>query len=309
MTRVRRLVLACLALVVLVVGFELTSAAGLEPIVTGPSARVDQSQVSLGSDLRVTVEGFRSPNVTLAICGNEARRGSGDCNMTASMAESLAPLGAATVITMRVAAPPAPCPCLVRVSSGLDDEVAVAPFTIIGHPVATPVDSPNIRDPFALSIAAVAEPNGAVGWVRSSLGGPVRYRITATVKNRSTVPLDVTRLAGAAGRSEGNELVTFGFDAPGTIEPGQTWTQVVEATMPAPSFGTMKWRLTATTSGSPVTATTATEHRPWALLFLAMILVVDLTALGMRFVIQRRAASVVEPDEITDDPQVADLAA
>jgi hypothetical protein len=259
------------------------------PTVNGPTATADRPEVELGSDLRVTVQGFQSQKVTLAICGNEARRGSGDCNMTSSMAEGLAPDSMPTVITMRVAAPPTPCPCLVRVSSGLDEEVAVAPIRIIGHPVAPVADSPNLNNPFVLTIRAEPVSGGTVGWMRSSLGGPVRYQVTATVRNRSTVPLDVARVAGAAGRSDSSDLVSFTFGEPGTLQPGQTWTQVVTATLPAPSFGTMKWRVSAITTGAPVFATATTDHRPWLLIFIAMILVLDLTWLAMRFLVRRHA--------------------
>ncbi len=291
--------------------------ANAAPIVNGPTATAERHDVELGSDLRVTVQGFQSQKVTLAICGNEARRGSGDCNMTSSMAEGLAPDGMPTVITMRVAAPPTPCPCLVRVSSGLDEEVAVAPIRIIGHPIAPVVDSPNLNDPFVLTIRAEPASSGAMGWVRSSLGGPVPYRVTATVRNRSTVPLDVARLAGAAGRSGGGDLVSFTFGTPGTLQPGQTWTQIVAATLPAPSFGTMKWHVSATTTGAPVTATSTTDHRPWLLIVIAMILVIDLTWLVMRFLVRRHArrtstsplSDPTHDDGVAAEHGVADLAA
>jgi hypothetical protein len=273
-----------------------TSAAFAAPSITGPHVSLDRTDVEIGSDLRVTVEDFESPKVILAICGNEGRRGSGDCNMVASMAESLAADGAPTVITMQAAAPPAPCPCIVRVSSRLDDEVAVATFTLIGHPVAPVVDSPTLVDPFAVTISARPAAKGAFAWSRASLGGPASYDVTATVRNRSTVPLRVIRVTGSAGRSAGNDLVTFGFDEPETIEPGQTWAQTVSASVPAPSFGVIKWRLVATSSGPAVTATSSTTHRPWLLLLLAIMLVVDLSLLGIRYFIQRRAAATGDPD-------------
>lgn len=283
------------------------------PTVTGPTATAERRVVELDSSLRVTLTGFQAEKVTLAFCGNEARRGSGDCNLPASMAEGLATDGVPTIITMRVSAPPVPCPCLVRVWSGFDDEVAVAPITLVGHPIGPVVDTETVNDPFVLSIHAEPADSGSIAWLRSGLGGPQTYRVTATVKNRSTVPLSVGRLSGSAGHTADDDLVDFTFDSPGRLEPGQTWTQDITATLPGPSFGSTKWHLAATTSGAPVSTLSTTTQRPTLLILVVLFLVADVFLLAIRFAIRRRQRSAsggaVHDDGVAVEDGVANLAA
>ena len=189
---------------------------------------------------------------------------------------------------MRVAAPPVPCPCLVRVWSGFDDEVAVAGITLVGHPIGPVVDTATVKDPFALSITAEPADTGSIGWVRSGFGGPQRYTVTATVRNRSTVALAVGRVSGGAGHSADDDVTEFAFEAPGTLEPGQTWTQVISATLPAPSFGSTTWHLDATTSAAPVRALSTTNQRPTLLIIVGLFLIADVFLLAIRFAIRRR---------------------
>ena len=277
------------------------SVAHAQPVVSGPTASAERRVVELDSSLRVTLTGFQSDKVTLAFCGNEARRGSGDCNLPASMAEGLAADGIPTIITMRVSAPPVPCPCLVRVWSGFDDEVAVAPVTIVGHPIGPVVETETLKDPFVLSIRAEPADSGSIGWIRSGLGGPRKYRVTATVKNRSTVALDVGRLSGGAGHSVDDDVIDFVFDSPGTLEPGQTWSQDITATLPGPSFGSTKWHLDASTSAAPVSASSTTSQRPMLLIVIVLFLVADVFLLAIRFLIRRHRRAL---SRVSDAPAV-----
>ena len=279
---------SALGAVVLLATILTVSVAHAEPTVSGPTATAERPVVELDSSLRVTLTGFQAEKVTLAFCGNDARRGAGDCNMPASMAEGLATDGVPTVITMRVAAPPVPCPCLVRVWSGFDDEVAVAPVTIVGHPIGPVVDTATVKDPFVLTITAAPADTGSISWIRSGFGGPQKYTVTATVKNRSTVALAVGRISGGAGHSAENDVTEFVFEAPGTLEPGQTWKQTITATLPAPSFGSTTWHLDASTSAAPVRALSTTDRRPTLLIIVVLFLVADLFLLAIRFAIRRR---------------------
>lgn len=272
------------------VAFGLASRVDAQPSFTRPVVTLDRTDVAIGAEVALTIDGFTSPSVTIAVCGNEARRGSADCNMVASLGELLAVDGSPTVITMRAAAPPVPCPCLVRVSSRFNDEIAVAPISLIGHPVAPVVDSPGLDDPLVVSISAQSAPRGVVEPVRFSLGGPGTYDVTVTVKNRSTVRLSHVTVAGSVGRNAGSDLATLELDDPGELDPGESWQQVVSAEVPAPTFGKFVWRVAVSGAGPTITATDTTQHRPLLLLLLAMLLVLDVSLLAIRFAMRRRAA-------------------
>jgi hypothetical protein len=96
-------------------------------------------------------------------------------------------------------------------------------------------------------------------------------------------------LFGVVGRKTGGALVTLALDDPGEIAANQTWKQVVTADVPAPSFGTLHWRVAATRAGPRVTADASTERRPLLLLALTTLFVVDLSFLGIRQRMRRHA--------------------
>jgi hypothetical protein len=250
----------------------------------------------------VTVYGFDAGNVTIAVCGNSARRGSSDCNMTESSGLTVPPELATSGLEMPVAEPPMPCPCLVRVSSASNDEVAVAALTIVGHPIAPVVGESEPVDALGVSIVAAPREGGLVDGLQASLGGPVAYDVTVTVRNRGTSDVVGVRAAGALTRG-GSEIDSLDLTDPGTIGAGQTWQETVVAEVPTPSWGNMEWRVDVTGAGPPVSATTSTSNTPWLLWVLVIVLVVDIVVLVTRLVIRRLRA---ERDE-APEPDIADV--
>ncbi len=261
-----------------------------EPVAPRPSVAIDRPEVAPGEHVVLTIEGFTATSVTVSVCGNEDRRGSADCNMAASQSVDMHTDGAPSTAEVPVAAPPVGCPCLIRVSSRLNDEVAVVPITLLGHPVEPVVAPPNPDTPLvAVSVDATATPRGLVGWVRSNLGGSVPYEVTVTVKNLTTETLHHVTLFGSVGHSAENEIATLDLDNPGELAPGQTWTQVVAAEVPAPLLSSVQWQVVASRAGPWVIATAITQRRPVLLLILAMVLVVSFSLLAIRHRMRRRA--------------------
>ena len=84
-------------------------------ITSGPIVSLDRKELEPGQRVVLNIDGFESLNVTISVCGNDARRGSVDCNMYASEGLKLDTDGTSTVIQIPVAAPPVPCPCVIRV--------------------------------------------------------------------------------------------------------------------------------------------------------------------------------------------------
>jgi hypothetical protein len=277
---------------------------------SGPSVTLDHTDVKPGEHVVLAMNGFTSTSVTISVCGNEDRRGSSDCNMAASQSVELRTDGTPTVAEIPVEAPPVGCPCLIRVSSRLNDEVAIASFNLIGHPIDPVVGGPSLDDPLvAVSIGAHAAPHGPLGWIRADLGGSVPYQVTVTVRNITTEPLHHVTVFGSAGRNADDQMVTLSFDNPAEILPGQTWKQIVAVKIPAPSLSKLQWQVVASRAGPWVTATTTTRHRPVLLLSLAMLLVLDLSFLLVCKRMRRRAAREALEDaddgenELSDDEQ------
>jgi len=261
-----------------------------DPVVSGPSVTLEVDRVTPGEQVSMTIDGFTTGFVTISVCGNEARRGSADCNMVASEGLHLDRDGSSSLARMPIAAPPAPCPCIIRVSSRLNDEIAVAPIELIGHPVAPVVEQPARDGSLAVAIHVRAAPDGVVSWGRSSLGGPARYEVTVTVKNRTAVPIEHVKVVASAGRDAQDDLVHLQLDEPGKLGPGQTWQQVVTTEVPAPSFGDLVWRVDASGAGPSATAMTTTRHSPLLFMVVVALFVLDIGFLAIRFVIRRRIA-------------------
>lgn len=259
------------------------------PFTTGPSVTLDRDEVRAGEHIVVSISGFGATAVTISICGNEARRGSGDCNMTASEGVRLDD-GDPTLADMPIAPPPTDCPCVVRVSTRTGDEVAITPFTLTDHPIGPVVDGVMLDDPLAVSISARPNSDGLIDSLRPSLGGPTTYSVTVTVKNRSTVPLTSVRVFGSARRGSDDDLATLELSEPGVIEPGQTWQETVIAVIPAPSFGDVEWRASASGVGTGVASTSTTQHQPLLLLVMLLLLVADMAVIGIRFAVRRHIA-------------------
>jgi hypothetical protein len=284
-----------LATLGLVTTFGVTAFAGAarvsaQPTITGPSVTIDRSEVAIGEKIRVTVANFNALFVTISICGNEARRGSSDCNLIASSSIEMRPVGQVTSLLFTAAAPPAPCPCAIRASSTFNDEVAVVPISLIGHPVGPTIGGPNLDEPLvAATITARAAPKGVFGWIKSSLGGSVPYEVTVTAKNiTATETLHHVAVFASVARNAHEEIATLALDDPGEIGPGQTWTQVVTVEVPAPSISKVQWQVIASGAGPQVASVIETRHRPTLLILLVMLLVLSIWILIVRMWLRRR---------------------
>ena len=269
---------------------------------SGPVVTLDRNEIEPEDRVVLNIDGFESMNVTISVCGNEARRGSVDCNMYASEGLKLDTDGTSTVIQIPVAAPPAPCPCVIRVSNRTFDEIAIAPITLIGHPTAPVVETPGQQGALDVTISAQAASPGLLAGARTSLGGPATYEVTVTVKNTSTVPIAAVSLAGAVVRRN-DQLATLAFDDPGLLAPGRSWQQVVTATVPGPSFGLLEWQVAASGAGPTVTASGTTAQRPTLLIVVTLFLVADVFLLAIRFLVRRHRRSL---SRVPSAPQVTE---
>jgi hypothetical protein len=276
------------ALVAATAALGLASTASAQSSVSGPTVMLDRYELSPGEQVDLTMDGFEADFVTMAFCGNEGRRGSVDCNMQASQAREINSDGSPTVARMTVAAPPSPCPCIVRVSSQDNREIAVVSITIVGHPIAD-VDGGSAADqPLAVDIRAVVAPGGLSDELRSSLGGATMYDVTVQVTNSGTFAVENVAVASTYTRTRYDDVRTVDIPSAGRLDAGATWEQTVQVEVPSLTFGDVEWNATVSGFGPSVQATDTTSQLPVLLVLLGVILVADVFVLVVRFLMRRR---------------------
>jgi hypothetical protein len=288
-----------------------------QPVLSGPTITLDKSAAAVGDSVRVSISGFEAAYVTVSVCGNEARRGSSDCNTTGSISLAVHHDGTETWTPFPISTPPFGCPCAIRVFSAQNDEVGVVPFTVIGHPVEPVQSGRDLTKPLvSVSVEPLRAPDGVIASMRSSLGGPTNYAVAVVVKNLTSEVLSNVLLSGSVGRGDKDELASLELVDPGSIGPGQSSTQTVNVVLPSPTYGTFNWRVTASGAGPTVTTVTTARPTPW-LLILAILALVAIVALLITRVIvlrrMRRAASAQRDaaidDNVAGEHGVTDLAA
>jgi hypothetical protein len=268
-------------------------------ILKGPSIDLSRSKVSLDERISVTIANFEASAVTISLCGNDGLRGSADCNNEFSKGVRLNGDGTATMVQFGVATPPTPCPCIVRVFSANNDEVATAPITITDHATADTVAPPGgvaLDESLGVVLDVDEADMGLGGNLRYSLGGRGTFDVTASVKNRSNAILTGLRVVGTVGRGGDDQIATIDFALVEPLQPGTTWEQTVQVEIPSPSFGELQWVLTVARGGKSLEVPTTTDHSPLLLLALAIVLVLDIALVFLRVLTSRRAQREADAD-------------
>lgn len=272
----------------------------IEPRFAAPIVIVNRTSFQPGDELVLTIAGFRSPSVTAFVCGNDARRGSSDCDNVGAKTAELRADGSSTVVDMVAAAPPLPCPCVVRVASPDGDEVAIVRVTVIGHPSAPVVGGDFALDePLAVAVDARRASSGFVSGLFASLGASTSYDVTLTLRNRSADAVSGLTVDAWAGRGD-RILRSFEIDVPAELPAGETIERTVTVELPAPHFGTATWRVEVAAPNAPtITAAASSANLPWLLILLLTMLVVDLLVLAFRLIrrLRRRRDEPDGPDE------------
>lgn len=290
---------ALAALVVVVAGASVDA----QSQVSGPTVVPERYELRIGERVRMTLDGFTARGVTMVFCGNDGRRGSVDCNMRGGQGREINQDGTPTPAEMEVAEPPAPCPCIIRVSSQDNREIAVAPVTLVGHPVADVEGGTEFVQALAVDIDATESDVGVGDGIRSSLGGPTAYDVTVEVRNQATFVVDDVRATASFNRLRYDDVRNVVIENPGTLQPGEVWTQTVQVEIPSLTFGDVEWRIDATGAGPPVTAVETTVKQPILLYVVGLLLLADLLFLLWRFVARRlRRRGSRRPAETEDRP-------
>lgn len=268
-----------------------------------PSVALGLKEIAVGSTVSIRLNNFIAKVLTVTVCGNEGRRGSVDCNVKDAKTVEVPTDNRFFLVDFTMSKPPVPCPCIVQVSSERFDEVAVAAFTLFGHPIAPVVDSGKGAVPLQVSIVVEPADDGLWARARTSLAGATWYDVTVIVQNTSASAVQGTALAVEVGRNTEDSIKDVAFPKIDDIGPRGTWRETVRLRLSSPIYGTYVWRAATTAFGLSTTATTTTKNQPTLFVVLAGIfglavltLVVRLTfRVVCRLLRRRKPPAVVSP--------------
>jgi hypothetical protein len=273
---------------------------------TGPAVEVRPGRAQPGEQVTLQISGFSSPWVTASVCGNNALRGSADCDMSASEGNEIDADALVSRFTLPISAPPTACPCVVRVMGADQAEIALVPLEVIGHPVGPLTEAPTLEGLVDAVVTAREQPSGFVDGLVASLGGDTTYEVTLVVRNRSPETLSAVLARGSAFDSDQNAVVSFDLGNAPPIAPGQTWTTSVLAVIPTPSFGSVEWSVDVIGAGPALVGSTTTQHRPVLLILVLAVAVLSLSVFVGRRMMRRHAARSEAQAAAADADQVAD---
>lgn len=253
------------------------------PPAPDPGVAVEPGSAAAGTAARIRGSAWTpGTTVQVQVCGAGAVHGSADCDTERAVTAMVAPAGTFEA-GLTVGAPPAACPCVVRVGTlpGGPGPAAVVtvPFTVAGHPVeAVRRDVPPVR-------ADVVGVELVGGGGRGELfGGRPRRTLVLRIRNAGPEPIANAPLVVGWG---GGDTPESPLDAPatGTLRPGQTATYRIPVVLPPAAFG--RFVVGGRYAGA-VPFETSFSAYPWGLLG-ANALAALLLLIGVRLALGRWA--------------------
>lgn len=259
-----------------------------------PGVTLDRPEAAPGDTLVVDFAGWTPGNVYLEICGNEALRGSIDCDVGSALTSYATQEGSGHAL-LKVQVPPIGCPCVVRVSDLAQAVVIATPFTVTGVPVLTDQERPSATVMERKLTVVRAELTGRSG-VTALLGATARRTLVLTVRNSGGGPVTDPSVSLAVGR--GSSATTIVDPPPlGRLEPGQEKTFEIPISLEVPSFGRYTVEGEIAGLNEPVTFTATTSAYPWGLpVFAALVIGLAVASKRATRTLRRRgaAAGVIE---------------
>lgn len=218
-----------------------SSAATAEESSAEPRVTIPDQEWAEGEAIAVTVEGFPAGVVALAVCGQNAERGSADCNLASSTTMNVGPESRGTGELTSVL-PASGCPCVVRATT-LDNSVqATTPVRLAGvtdnprveEPEPEPEPEPEIADLW-YSVTSTM-PTDATSVLLRSVAGPATVNLTVTITNPGPTAHPATWVAILVGRNtmSGEFAAEIQIDE---LEPGGQIVEQVTIEIGAPTWG------------------------------------------------------------------------
>jgi hypothetical protein len=261
---------------------------------SGPAVVVSPASVGIGDDVIVELDNWPSGPVNVAVCGNNARRGSEDCDLINSAA--VAVRGAAPAyLRFTITAPPVGCPCVVRASTSASETVRAAPVTISGLPLGTdiaPSDPVGTPRQLHVSVRLVRDEESLGERVLPPFAGPVEYTLAVTLHNTGATPLRNLRIVGSVGKSKTN-AEPIDHPAPVSLAAGEVKRIPVGVHVSAPAWGGYRVFGAVYGAAAPTTFAVAASNDPWAL-----ELMVPLLLLVLAYFVHRHEQRVKERERL-----------
>jgi len=257
--------------------------AGSSGPVVDATVSVFPATAPVGAPVVVDLVGWPAGVVTVAICGDEARRGSSDCDQIGSHGVGIPSSGAGT--TRLFVAPPVGCPCVVRVNTPSSDLVRTIPIDVPGVPMLSPAELGPELLPSAVGMlevdAHLDEPGRGDLPLSGVLGGPVDRVLVLAVRNAGDAPLAGVTVSAAVGhdRLTGTPVVV---PAIGTLAPGEERTLRVSVTMGAPAMGHYLVFGRVDSMAGAASFDAATDTMPWGAFLIVGLVFVVLVARSAR---------------------------
>ncbi|MDA8267517.1 MAG: hypothetical protein M0013_03965 [Actinomycetota bacterium] len=256
-----------------------------------PRLSATPSAVRPGSVMSIGAYGLNPlTDYQVQICGDAGIRTSADCDLPASTTAATSQAGH-FVVELRVAAPPAPCPCVVKaeplVGRGtLTQQVLTVPITITGASYAPPA-AQAVSEGYSGLRVIHAVVVGSGSWAEW-FGATPHRALLVRLRNVSADLIPSTPFVLRAGQGpDPSQVVATPVLPP--LFPGQTVSYRVPVTFPAMSIGHYEVVGSLGSVGQIVPFTARTTLMPWGLLALAA-LVVALTVARAVMRRRRRAA-------------------
>jgi hypothetical protein len=260
---------------------------------------VQAAQLTVDQLVAVTGTGWPAGSgITAFLCGNNFLNGTTDCDLTGG-GQAIATRDGTFQLTVDVALPPKPCPCVIHVATTADPGTIDAPVVVVGASEAPPA-----KDATSRSLDVVATVTGRGPWT-AYFGGSAQRELTLTLTNTGVQPLINVPVTLSLGKGEdtAEPLVGLGGETlliP-DIESGRTIVVTQDFEIDAPSFGTYTVKGTfvgldsVTIDGTPqvpgdLTFFATTFTFPWGLVIL-LWLVLQIPLLGL----YKRTPTTSEP--------------
>jgi hypothetical protein len=245
-----------------------------------PEVGVTPPVTRFGATVRANLNGWRSPLVVASICGDEARRGSEDCDQPGSVGVLISKFGEGSALL--TARPPVDCPCVIRASTPDNSIVRTAPIEIKGVPVLRPDQLFPLAGESAPATqlrldVRLDDQSSVLSW----FGLSATRRLRVTLHNLGSTALGGLSLSATVGHTAPGSHAVAMPDVP-LIPAYGSATMWATVDLDTPSYGS--YVVTGRVDGlsRPVRFAVATDSTPWGLVLAGVLGGVLLALLALR---------------------------
>lgn len=256
--------------------------------------RVTPAAASPGEEVVVELIDWPPGPVLVSVCGNNARRGSEDCNLAGTKAVDV--YGGARTFRLRVTSPPIHCPCVVRATTQRTDVVRQAPLDVVGHPSGPellPEHQPVAASEVPIRARLIDADQGWTGALLPLVAGPTNRTLAVTVRNDSDQAVEQVRIVGSVGRSRSSAepIASATIDE---LAAGEQRTVRIPVRIGVPAWGDYDVFGSVYGLDVPARFSVETTNDPWGLEIALPLLVLILAWLARRR--EDRADALLQED-------------